>query len=138
MTPNLPTDLIEAASRVCVEIHQDGPEAVAAMLADLADYPPAAWPWLVDHFTRQLPDLTEPAAPITCGGCRHGTAIDHPAITGCGLGIPSGLPIPGRWHTDRHGCPEFTDRHTGRKPAPMTTTRDTTPPETRDPFNPFD
>lgn len=79
----LPADLIEAATRCCVEIHQDGPEAVAAMLDDLLHYPSASWPWLADHFRRQLPDLEgnglRAAAPtICCGDCQHGTATDHP------------------------------------------------------------
>lgn len=143
MTPNLPAELIEAASRVCVEIHKDPPEAVAAMLADLAEYPPDRWPWLVDHFTRQLPPLPADTAPAvviaTCGECRHGTPSQHhPAIVTCAAGVLSGLPINGRWHDDRHHCPLFVDRVTGRKPAPITATRDKTPPETRDPFNPFD
>ena len=142
MIPNLPAELITAASRVCREIHKDNPEAVAAMLADLAEYPPDRWPWLVDHFTRQLPDLPADPAPdaitATCGECRHGTPSQHhAAILGCGLGIPSGLPIAGRWSTDRHHCPEFTDLHRPT-PAPITPTRDKTPTETRDPFNPFD
>lgn len=142
-TPNLPAELIEAASRVCREIHKDGPEAVAAMLADLAEYQPDRWPWLVDHFTRQLPNPPADPAPAvviaTCGACRHGLLNDHhPAILGCAAGVPSGLPIAGRWHTDRHACPEFTDRHTGRKPRPINATREKTPTETRDPFNPFD
>ena len=142
-TTSLPPELIEAASRVCVEIHDDPPEAVARMLADLAEYPPDRWPWLVDHFRSQLPDMpTDPAPAVviaTCGECRHGTATEHhAAILTCGLGISSGLPVGGRWHDDRHHCPEFTDRQTGRKPAPITATRDKTPPETRDFYNPFD
>ena len=135
--PILPAELVEAASRCCVEIHGDGPEAVAAMIEDLTHYQPASWPWLADHFRSQLP--ADPAPVITCGTCRHGLSSDqHPAITHCAAGAASGLPIGGRWHTDRHHCPEFIDRATGRKPAPITTTRDTTPTTTRDPFNPFD
>jgi hypothetical protein len=105
----LPADLIKAATRYCVEIHQDGPEAVATMLADLQHYPPASWPWLTDHFRAQLIDVAFPTIPTTicCGDCRHGTATDHQAILECGLGIPSGLPIRGRWATDRHRCEEF-------------------------------
>ena len=111
----LPADLIEAATRCCREIHQDGPAGVAAMLDDLLHWPPASWPWLADHFRRQLPDPDEnglrAAAPtICCGDCQHGTATDHPAILTCGLGIPSGLPIRGRWSTDRHGCGQFAAR----------------------------
>lgn len=108
----LPADLIEAATRCCEEIHQDGPKGVAAMLDDLQHYPPASWPWLADHFTRQLPDpdadgLRAAAPTICCGDCQHSTAIDHPAILTCGLGIASWLPINGRWSTDRHGCGQF-------------------------------
>lgn len=109
----LPADLIEAATRCCVEIHNDGPEGVAAMLDDLLHYPPASWPWLADHFRRQLPGALadgfsgKVATLISCGDCRHGIATVHPAIVTCGLGIPSGLPINGRWSTDRHGCEGF-------------------------------
>jgi hypothetical protein len=139
----LPADLAEAATRVCIEIHGDGPEAVAAMLADLATYPEDSWAWLTEHFKNQLPALpADPALVITCGGCTHSEATQHPAILACAAGVPSGLPIGGRWATDRHHCPEFTDRVTGRKPAPINTTREktqtTTRNTTRDPFNPFD
>lgn len=108
----LPADLAEAATRCCAELHRDGPEGVAAMLDDLRHFPPASWPWLVDHFNRQLPDPVangfRAATPtICCGNCQHGTATDHPAILTCDLGIPSGLPIRGRWSTDRHGCGQF-------------------------------
>lgn len=132
-TPNLPPELIEAASRVCVEIHKDGPEAVAAMLADLAAYPPASWPALVDHFRSQLPELPADPAPAvviaTCGECRHGTPSQHhAAILTCAAGVPSGLPINGRWSTDRHHCHSFTDRVTGRRPAPIKTEPRPTPP----------
>ena len=111
----LTTDLIEAATRYCVEIHQDGPEAVAAMLDDLLHYPPASWPWLADHFRRQLIDVEFPTMPTTvcCADCQHGTATDHPAILECGLGITSGLPIRGRWSTDRHRCGKFDALGTG-------------------------
>jgi hypothetical protein len=108
----LPADLIEAATRCCVELHGDGPDAVAAMLTDLQHYPPASWPWLADHFRRQLIDVEFPTIPTTicCGHCRHGTPTDHPAILECGLGIVSGLPIRGRWSTDRHRCEQFAMR----------------------------
>jgi hypothetical protein len=136
----LPADLTEAATRVCVEIHGDGPEAVAAMLADLADYPPASWTWLTEHFQKQLPTLpADPALVITCGGCTHSEPTQHPAIVTCAAGVPSGLPIGGHWHDDRHHCPEFTDRLSGRKPAPITATREKTPIKTRETsYNPFD
>jgi hypothetical protein len=105
----LPADLIEAATRYCVEVHGDGPDAVAAMLADLQHYLPASWPWLTDHFRAQLIDVEVPTIPTTicCGDCRHGIATDHQAIMECGLGIPSGLPIRGRWSSDRHLCKTF-------------------------------
>jgi hypothetical protein len=106
----LPADLIKAATRYSVEVHGDGPDAVAAMLADLQHYLPASWPWLTDHFRAQLIDVEVPTIPITicCADCQHGTATDHPAILTCGLGLPSGLPINGRWSADRHGCERFT------------------------------
>ena len=139
----LPADLIEAATRYCKEIHRDGPEAAAAMLADLRDYPPASWPLLVDYFTRQLPAL--PADPVrsaivaTCGTCRHGVTTDRmAAVVQCAAGVPSGLPVAGRWHDDRQHCHKFTDRHTGSTPALITETQDTTQTATRDPFNPFE
>ena len=144
-TLNLPAELIEAASRVCREIHKDGAEAVAAMLSDLAEYPPASWPWLTDHFRSQLPAPPADPAPAvviaTCGTCRHGLPNDHhPAILGCAAGVPSGLPVGGRWHDDRHHCPAFIDRVTGRRPAPIKTEPRPTPPRptrTDIPDNPF-
>ena len=114
----LPADLIEAATRYCVEVHNDGPDAVAAMLTDLQHYPPASWPWLTDHFRRQLIDVEFPTMPTTvcCGDCRHSTATDHQAILECGLGIPSGMPIRGRWATDRHRCEGFAEmNHEGAR-----------------------
>lgn len=57
----LPADLIEAATRVCVEIHGDGPEGVAEMIEDLRHYPPASWSWLADHFRRQLTEKPDKA-----------------------------------------------------------------------------
>jgi len=135
-TPStIPADLAEAATRVCIEVHGDGPEAVAEMLDDLATCPADRWPWLTEHFQKQLPSLpTLPATVIACGACAHSKATDHTAILHCSAGIESGLPIGGHWATDRHYCPSFTDRLTGRKPAPINTTRDTT----RDPsYNPF-
>lgn len=144
-TPSLPAELIEAASRVCREIHGDPPEAVAAMLADLAEYPPDRWPWLVDHFRSQLPDLPADPAPdaitASCGECRHGTPSQHhAAILTCAAGVPSGLPVGGRWHDDRHHCSEFIDRVTGRRPAPIKTEPRPTPPRptrTETPADPF-
>ena len=142
---SLPPELIEAASRCCVEIHGDGPEAVAAMIEDLTHCPPASWPWLADHFRSQLPALPADPAPdaitATCGECRHGTPSQHhAAILTCAAGVASGLPIAGRWHDDRHACPEFTDRATGRKPAPIKTETRPTPPRptrTETPDDPF-
>lgn len=116
----LPADLIEAATRYCLEIHQDGPDAVAAMLADLQHYPPASWPWLTAHFRAleapprlSFDPLSSRLSAHSCGDCRHGTATDHQAILECGLGIPSGLPIRGRWSTDRHPCGKFDALGTG-------------------------
>ena len=134
----VPAELIEAATRCCVEIHGDGADAVAAMLAELAEYPASAWPAQVTHFMAQLP-TEPPATVITCAGCVHSVATSHPAILACAAGAESGLPIGGHWHTDRHYCPEFIDRLTGRKPAPINTTHDATPPTTRDSvYNPFE
>jgi hypothetical protein len=110
----LPADLIEAATRYCVEMHGDGPEAVAEMLDDLQHYPPASWPKLTNHFCalEAPPRLGFDPFPgrlsaHCCADCRHGTPTDHPAILTCGLGIPSGLPIRGRWSTDRHPCESY-------------------------------
>lgn len=137
---DLPPALIDAATRVCRELHNDSPEAVAAMVDDLRHYPAESWPWLIDHFTAQLPPLpaitADPAA--TCGACLHGRPTQHPAILRCATGVHSGLPIGGRWSTDPHDCPEFTDRQTGATRRPVIATRDKTPTTTRDPFNPFD
>lgn len=137
---DLPRALIDVAVRVCREIHNDPPEAVAAMLEDLRYWPAESWDWLTSHFRQQLPNppaiTADPAA--TCGGCLHSRPTSHPAILRCATGVPSGLPIGGRWSTDPHDCPEFTDRSTGAIRKPVTKTRDKTPTTTRDPFNPFD
>jgi len=136
----LPPALIEAAVRVCLELHNDGPEAVAAMVDDLRHWPADSWDWLTDHFRRQLPPLpATPADPaIACGNCLHSITTGHPAILQCAAGVPSGLAIAVHWHTDRHDCSEFTDRQTGVARQMVIKTRDTTPTPTRDPFNPFD
>lgn len=135
----LPPALIDSATRCCVEIHGDGPEAVAAMVDDLRHYPADSWPWLIDHFTAQLPALPSiTTAPTTCGDCLHSRPTSHPAILRCAAGVQSDLPVGGRWSTDPHDCPEFTDRQTGATRRPVITTRDKTPTTTRDPFNPFD
>jgi len=133
----LPPALIDAAVRVCLELHNDGPEAVAAMVDDLRHWPADSWDWLNDHFMAQLPAITADL-PTTCGNCLHSMPASHPAILRCADGVPSGLPIGGRWSTDPHDCHEFTDRSTGAIRRPVITTRDKTPTPTRDPFNPFD
>jgi len=136
----LPPALIDAAVRVCRELHNDGHEAVAAMVDDLLHWPAASWDWLNDHFRRQLPPLpATPADPaITCGGCLRSMPTGHPAILQCASGVASGLAIAVHWHTDRHDCEQFTDRQTGVARQMVIKTRDTTPTSTRDPFNPFD
>jgi len=138
-TANLPPELAEVATRCCVEIHGDGPEQVQVMVDDLCHYPAASWDWLTSRFQAQLSPLpATPADPaITCGTCLHSRPTQHPAILRCAAGVQSGLPTAGRWHTDRHGCHEFIDR-TGAIRKPVVTTRDTTPPKTRDfSYDPF-
>jgi hypothetical protein len=135
---DLPPALIDAATRVCREPHNDPPEAVQEMLVDLAYYPPASWDWLTAHFTAQLPALPSIAtAPATCGDCRHSRPTDHPAIVRCAAGVPSGLPVGGRWSTDPHDCPEFTDRQTGATRPPVKTEPRPTQTETFINFDPF-
>ena len=134
----LPASLIDAATRCCVEIHNDPPEAVAAMLADLAEYPPDSWPWLTSHFQAQLPPLVITDTAATCGACQHSRPTQHPAILDCAAGVLSGLPIAGRWHTDRHDCERFTVQATGAVRRTVVKTRDKTPTTTRDPsYDPF-
>ncbi len=130
----LPASLIDAAVRVCREIHNDPPEAVAAMLEDLRYYPPASWGWLTEHFRQQLPAITTAVPAITCGNCQHGKSTSHPAILTCAAGVLSCLPIAGRWATDRHDCPKFIDRATVR---PVKTDPRPTQTETlnHDPFS---
>lgn len=133
---DLPPSLIDAATRVCRELHNDGPEQVQAMIDDLRHYPADSWDWLIDHFTAQLPAITD--TPPTCGACQHSRPTRHPAILECGRGVLSGLPIGGRWSTDPHNCEQFTDRSTVATRKPVITTRDTTPTTTRDPsYDPF-
>ena len=136
----LPPALINAATRVCLELHGDGPEAVAAMVDDLRHWPAASWDWLTSHFQAQLPPLSAITAdlPTTCGNCLHGRPTQHPAILRCAAGVPSGLPTGGRWSTDPHDCEQFTDRQTGATRRPVITTRDKTPTTTRDfSYDPF-
>jgi len=136
---DLPPALIDAATRVCLDLHNDPPEAVAAMLEDLRHWPAESWDWLTDHFRRQLPPPPAiTASSATCGGCLHSRPTNHPAILRCAAGVQSGLPTAGRWHTDRHDCSEFTDRATGAIRKPVITTRDKTPTTTRDfSYDPF-
>lgn len=117
-----------------------GGEPMSASPENPSTIPADRWPWLTQHFKNQLPTLpTDPALAITCGGCIHSKATDHTAILHCSAGIESGLPIGGHWATDRHYCPSFTDRATGRKPAQINTTRDTTQTTTRElHYNPFE
>ena len=135
---DLPRALNDVAVRVCLEMHNDGPEAVAAMVDDLRHWPANSWDWLTAHFTAQLPPPPALAtAPTTCGDCLHGRQTDHPAILECERGVPSGLPIGGRWHTDRHDCPEFIDRQTGAIRKPVKTDPRPTQTETFINFDPF-
>ena len=55
----LPPGLVEAATRVCREIHADDDLAVEAMLDDLRDQP-EDWDALAEHFESQLPAPPEP------------------------------------------------------------------------------
>lgn len=107
----LPKDLVEAATHYCVELHGDGPEGVQAMLDDLRHYPSSDWPWLINHFRQQLGAMPiwafrPPASSssVRCIDCHHAIPTEHSAIMDCGLGLPSGLPIRGRWSTDSHFC----------------------------------
>jgi len=103
------------------------------MIDDLRHWPADSWPWLIEHFTAQLPPLpVVTTTPTTCGDCLHGRPTQHPAILECGRGVLSGLPIAGRWHTDRHDCSEFTDR-TGASRRMVKT--DPSPTQTEN-FNP--
>jgi hypothetical protein len=90
----LPERLVTAATRVCVELHNDPPEAVQEMLVDLTWNDPADWPALIEHFEGQLP----PPAMVTCSGCSHAApSPHHPAIVHCGVGVESGNPTGGCW-----------------------------------------
>lgn len=55
----LPAKLIDAASRVCREIHTDDDQAVQSLLDDLRNQP-EDWDALTDHFESQLPAPPEP------------------------------------------------------------------------------
>ena len=44
---------------------------------------------------------------VTCSDCAH--AIVASGIARCGAGVYSGLPIGGRWATDRHLCAWFAE-----------------------------
>ena len=102
----LPARLVNAAVRVCREIHQDTEEAVQAMLSDLTWSDPKDWAALIDHFEAQLPPAPRKPIPSmgTCSGCRHAEYRDHPAIAYCKVGVESGIPIGGWWATDEHLC----------------------------------
>lgn len=108
----LPEKLRVAAKRCC-ELHGDGPEDVAAMLADLTYCDPVTWDALNAHFEAQL----SPAAPVpmtdpavTCNECKHACATQHPAILACSAGVESGLAVGGFWNNDRHPCETYAAR----------------------------
>jgi rhodanese-related sulfurtransferase len=102
----LPGRLIDAATRVCLEVHHDDDEALQEMLADLTWNDPADWDKLIDHFETQLPPPGRPIPPlVTCSGCSHtAPSPHHPAIVHCRVGVESGAAAGGWLDTDRHFC----------------------------------
>lgn len=42
---------------------------------------------------------------VRCADCAH--ADIHAGIASCRAGVESGLPIRGRWHSDRHPCESY-------------------------------
>lgn len=103
----LPERLVNAATRVCREIHDDDDEAVQAMLDDLCWNDPADWEALISHFERQLPPPPPKAIPalVTCSGCNHAApSPHHPAIVHCKAGVESGAATAGWFATDKHYC----------------------------------
>jgi len=115
----LPKRLTTAARRCCIELHGDGSEAVAAMLADLTYYDPTNWDALIPHFEAQLspPAPTRPRSvpEVTCGACTQARATPHPAILRCAAGVESGLATGGFWRDDRHLCASFEGRSTSNQ-----------------------
>jgi hypothetical protein len=72
----LPARLVEAATRVCREIHNDDDAAVQDMLVDLTWNDPKDWENLIEHFERQLPLVTKP--PERRHGARGATSWANP------------------------------------------------------------
>lgn len=96
------------ASRVCREVHGDSDDQVTQMVDDLKHYRPDDWAWLIDHFQGQLqlqPKPQRKATSVRCADCRLATIAN--GIARCGAGVESGLPIRGRWYTDRHPCESY-------------------------------
>lgn len=102
----LPTALVTAARRVCIEVHGDTDEQVQQMVEDLRWSPPSDWPALTEHFEAQLPPAPASAEParVTCGTCAHAFYREHPALAYCRAGVPCGNPVGAWWVTDRHEC----------------------------------
>lgn len=42
---------------------------------------------------------------VRCCDCTHATITN--GIASCGAGVESGLPIRGRWYSDRHACDSY-------------------------------
>ncbi len=61
---DLPAELKHYATRYCIEIHNDPPDAVGVMLDDLRYYETALWPWLTDYFRTRLPTHLPSSTPI--------------------------------------------------------------------------
>jgi len=102
----LPARLIDAAIRVCREIHQDDDAAVQAMLVDLTWNDPTDWDALINHFEDQLPPpAPKVMATVTCSGCSHAApSPHHPGIVHCRVGVESGTATAGWFDTDLHLC----------------------------------
>ncbi len=92
----VPPDLEQLALVVC-KLYGDTNRDKADMLADLAGYPPDAWPALAAHFQRKLD-------PVACATCRHARRHQHPMLAACTAGVDSGTVVGGYWATDRHLC----------------------------------
>ncbi|MBM3273157.1 hypothetical protein FJY94_07945 [Candidatus Kaiserbacteria bacterium] len=107
----LPERLVNAAIRVCREIHDDDEQAVQDMLEDLRWNDPADWEALISHFEQQLPPPPKAIpALVTCSGCSHAAPNPHhPAITHCRVGVASGVAANGWFDTDRHLCDKWED-----------------------------
>jgi len=56
----LPARLVNAATRVCKEVHGDTPEQAHEMLVDLTWNDPRDWQALIHHFESQIPKNRPP------------------------------------------------------------------------------